>query len=349
MAGLVGVSIALLLAVVVVTNVGYFNTRRALKGEAQQRQRAEATASLAQEALDRVVERLSPAMTSQSLQLKIDGTSQTSVEIPAPPVLSKEMASLLAEMMPFYDRLARQTGDDAPLRLRAADANRRLADIRQRLGQYEQAHAAYSKAIAMYQELSSRLGGDVDIKVRIAGVYNELGRLYRSTQQFDSARESHLQVLSILESTSSDSGPASPEARYELAQAYYLLGTRIPEQAVLPPPRPLPGDGFLARQLPGDDPREAGPPPHGSPGEDSPGHGPPQGRGPHSPLEAFLSDSASAAAWTRIRRSLATARGAAGVPGQGGRPVHEPGPAGFRKSTLPAGCWPCVAVTAIPM
>jgi eukaryotic-like serine/threonine-protein kinase len=277
-AALAGISLALLLAVAIVANVGYFSTKRALKGEAQQRQRAEATASLAQEALDRLVERLSPAITSQTLQLKINGTSQTSVEIAAPPILSKETASLLGEMLPFYDRLAQQVGDDVPLRLRAADANRRLADIRQRLGQYEQAHAAYSKAIAMYQELSSRVAEDEHIKIRIAGVYNELGRLYRSTQQFDSARESHLHVLSIVGDGSSGGRPARPEARYELAQAYYRLGTWIPEQAGPPPPRPPPDGGSPAHRTPGDDLHDDGPP----------GHGLSLDRGPYSPVAGFL-------------------------------------------------------------
>ena len=62
-------------------------------------------------------------------------------------------------MLPFYDRLARQTGNGDKLRAETAEANRRVGAIRQRLGQLEEAAKAYQRAIALYEELRRRLAG----------------------------------------------------------------------------------------------------------------------------------------------------------------------------------------------
>lgn len=276
MASLAATSLVLLLAVAVVANIGYFTATRALRGEAQQRDRAESIALLAQEALDRVIDRMSPSASPQVTSLSIEGTSQTTVQIAVPPVVSKEAAALLEEMLPFYDRLAERTGGDVALQLRSADANRRLADIRQRLGQYDKAVVAYRKAIELYQQQPAQSGNDV--AVRIASVYNELGHLYRSTSQPDQARRSHMQALSILEPIVARKGSVAASARFELARTCYFLGTRIPDQAAPraphpPPPPDGPPDG------PG--PRPLGPgmrPPMPPPAPDGPQEPPAQQR-----------------------------------------------------------------------
>ncbi len=187
-AGLAGTSLLLLLAVAIVANVGYFAAKQALRGEARQRNRAESIAMLAQEALGRIVDRLSPAA-PQVASLSVGGTSQTTVEIPTPPIVSKEAASLLEDMLPFYDRLADQTPDDAAFQRRVADANRRLGDISQRLGQYDKAVAAYRKAISLYHQQSASVQQETDAAAHTANIYNELGRLYRSTRQVQEARQ----------------------------------------------------------------------------------------------------------------------------------------------------------------
>ena len=109
LASLAGTSLFLLVLVAVVASVGYVRTKRALHGEALQRAKAEANAGLAIEALDRIFERLSP---TRMLTLpQIEGRSGEFVEVPSSPILSKEAAALLEEMLPFYDRLAQQTGN----------------------------------------------------------------------------------------------------------------------------------------------------------------------------------------------------------------------------------------------
>ena len=266
-AGLVGSTLLLLILVAVVGWLGYVHTKSALEGEARQRASAEANAELTAEALDRIFERFSPARPLASSRLTVGGIRGTTVEVATAPVLSKQAAALLEEMLVFYGRLAKQGADQTRLRRRAANANRRVGDIRQRLGQYERAAAAYHRAIAMYRQLAGQSPASADLGLEIPKIQNELGRLYRSTRRHDRSRQAHLEALAILQAAS---GPAQApaEVRYELARTYYLLGTRE---------RPDPGS------RPGGPPaHHRGPPPEllwlGPPAPDGPpGAKPPKG------------------------------------------------------------------------
>ncbi len=219
--------------VAVVASVGYVRTRRALDSEAAQRAQAQANADLALETLDRVFERFAPRSGPGMSELALGGAGGPSVEITDPPPLSPEAAALLEGMLPFYDRLAAQTGDEDVVRRKIADANRRLGDIRQRLGQYEQAIAAYRRAVDIYESLSAT-------PVTVAAALNELGALQRVLRRTAEAQQAHQQALDLL------SKAATASARFELARTCFFLGTK---------PRPEPG----ARPAGPDRPAEAGP------------------------------------------------------------------------------------------
>ena len=260
-AALTGVTLFLIVLVAVVATVGYVRTTNALAGEERQREKAEANTELAIEALDRIFDRFSPGPTVARSELTVEGVEEGGIEIPSAPVLSKEAAALLEDMLTFYDRLASQASDEIELHQKVAEANRRVGDIRQHLGQQDEAIAAYRRAIDMYRALGRRTSREADLDVEIARVHNELGRLYRSMRRLSDARGSHVEALAILEPLLPD-GSARPEIRYELARTHYFLGTRN---------RPEPG------------PEPHGPefdsPPPDAPGPGGPGFGPPPGRG----------------------------------------------------------------------
>ncbi len=153
-AGLAGTTLFLLVLVAIVASVGYLRTRSALQGEADQRANAQANADLAIEAIDRIFARFSPNLTILHPQHTLESGEGNTAEVAGPPVLSKEAAALLEELLPFYDRLAQQTGDAVGLREKTAQAQRRVAAIRQRLGQFDQAVQAYQQAIAVFEGLS---------------------------------------------------------------------------------------------------------------------------------------------------------------------------------------------------
>ena len=225
LASLTGLRSFLLMMVAVVASVGYVRTKRALRGEALQRAKAEANAGLAIEALDRMFERFSPSRMRVPPQLLMEGAQSEGVNVPSSPILSREAAALLEEMLPFYDRLAQQTGNDGKLRAETAEANRRVGAIRQRLGQFDEAVKAYRRAIALYQELRAGLPAEPMLKLQMAQIENELGRLYTARQQMTEAREAHLAALALLQGDGAL--PSAPAVlRFELARTHYFLGTQ---------------------------------------------------------------------------------------------------------------------------
>jgi tetratricopeptide (TPR) repeat protein len=165
--------------------------------------------------------------TGMRAQPDVAGLGETA-DVPKTPVLSKDTAALLEEMLPFYDRLAQQTGNRNDLQLRTAEANWRVGAIRQRLGQYPEAIKAYQNAIMLFAQLSAYDGATRTL--RIAQIQNELGRLFTSQRNSAKARESHLAALNLLQPVDNASAPQA--LHFELARTCYFLG--VPE-------RPLPG------------------------------------------------------------------------------------------------------------
>lgn len=286
-AALTGATLLLLVAVAAATTVGYVRTNRALKGEAAQRQKAEAVAMLAQEALDRVFDRLGPARAFRRPESTMSGTGSVEMAIPSPPVISKETAALLEEMLPFFDRLADQTGEDTELRRKTAEANRRVGDIRQLLGQYDQAVEAYRRAIGIYEGSGDRPGAHANPRLKIAEVYNELGRLYRAKRQLTEANDSHSRALSVLQSIpATTTRPA--ELRYELARTYYFMGTPVLAEPGSRPPGPR---GESPRRAPPRGPEhEPPPPPEEASPPDRPPPRPPQDSPPDRPRRTAVDD-----------------------------------------------------------
>ena len=224
LASLTGATLCLLILVAVVASIGYLRTKAALHGEALQRAKAEANASLAIEALDRIFDQASPTRIRILPPLATPGAGGEDIAGPSSPALSKEAAALLEEMLPFYDRLAQQTGNDGTLRARTAEANRRVGAIRQRLGQFDAAAKAYQRAIALYQQLNPGSPPSANYKLETARIENELGRLFTSRQQVAEARQAHLAALALLEAEAAL--PTAPTAvRFELARTCYFLGT----------------------------------------------------------------------------------------------------------------------------
>jgi eukaryotic-like serine/threonine-protein kinase len=258
-AALAGTTLFLLVLAALVASIGYVRTRNALRGEADQRANAQASADLAVEAIDRIFERFSPNPTILRPQLTLESTEGKTIEVPSPPVLSKEAAALLEELLPFYDRLAQQTGNETALRERTAQANRRVAAIRQRLGQFDQAVTAYQEAIGVFEELGARSASPGAYKLEIAGIENELGRMYQSQRRRGEAHQCHQAALQILEPVSRDA--PSVEVRYELARTYYLLGLRE---------RPLPDSNPSGSRPGGAQDRRRGPGVDAPPPEEAP-------------------------------------------------------------------------------
>jgi eukaryotic-like serine/threonine-protein kinase len=252
-ASLAGTALGLLVLVAVVSSAAYVRTARAnkeveqantelkrvLEAEQRQREHAEGTSALALKALNRIYERFAPNRIVVTPEVTVEG-SEEGVEVPVQPVLSKEAAPLLEELLVFYERLAEQGSEYPRLRSQAAEANHRIGDIHQRLGHFEQAAAAYQRAIRL-RETTRDGPGDATARVKLARSHNELGRVHAASQQPEEARRDHATALAILTGSPPDLA-RRPEYRYELARTNYFQARRPGYRGESRPGRP-PGGG----------------------------------------------------------------------------------------------------------
>jgi eukaryotic-like serine/threonine-protein kinase len=230
--------------------------KRALGAEQTQRERAENTSAAALEAMNRIYDRFAPNRIIVAPSLPADGSSEDRIDLPPQPILSPEAVPLLEELLEFYEQFAREGSDRPRLQTPAAEAEQRIGDIRQRLGQLEPAIAAYRQALELYAHAPAE-GRSETIRIKVARTYNELGRALWALQRTDEARDAHGHALTMLTEAPKECA-ARPECRYELARTYYLQSQReFTGEPPGPPPGPKPDRG--------------------------PGRGPDGGRGPEGP------------------------------------------------------------------
>jgi serine/threonine protein kinase/tetratricopeptide (TPR) repeat protein len=208
---------------------------KALNGEKEQRQRAEATATVALEVLEQIFERLAPDRIVAASQLTVASADGEQVEVAMQPTLSPETAALLEKLLVFYDRLTAQGNKDSKVRRQAAKANRRVGDIQLLLGQTEHALDGYQRSAALYRELLQQFPDDAGLVTELAGVHNARGQAYRKDNQPGKAKEAHLAAIEVLTSPAVASAPPA-QVRYELARTYFYLSKVALEPTHAPPP-----------------------------------------------------------------------------------------------------------------
>jgi tetratricopeptide (TPR) repeat protein len=235
LAAVSAVAAVLLLVVGATALTGSIQTRRAHAAATTALGRAEATSRLALAALEDIYLQLSPErvwISSNSepggdvcpcVGLRSTAGSAASEPRPIRPVqVSQETASLLQNLLVFYDRLAEQVPSSTQVLFESAIASRRVGDIRQRLGQMDQAEHEYARAVAKLTALNGQPDADVAIRGELARTYNELGNVRSAKFEYARAHEMHRRALSALGSSERTAGLPS-EYRYELARTLYFL------------------------------------------------------------------------------------------------------------------------------
>ena len=229
---------SLLIAIGGVGLSGHLQTRLAYTKARAALTDAEATSRLALDVLDDIYLQLSPdrvwilsdagggGEVCVCLGLRSSAGSVSSTERAAMQVqASEETASLLEGLMVFYDRLAERAGNDSEVMLQSAIASRRVGDIRQLLGQLDEAEGEYARAIQKLKALSARPNANTEIHVELARNYNELGNVQSVRFEPGGAYESHRMAIAVLESCE-PAGELPAEYRYELARTLYLLANK---------------------------------------------------------------------------------------------------------------------------
>jgi serine/threonine protein kinase len=276
-ATLAAVVFGLLVLTSVVALAAYFHTAaanqsitKALAAEQAEREHAERTSARALEALNRIYDRFAPNRILVTPALPAESAAEEAIELPPQPILSPEAVPLLEELLGFYEQLAQEGSEYPKLQAQAAEANQRIGDIHQKLGRFEQASAAYLKAIDLYQRPSAELLGGA-VRIKIARTFNELGRALQALQRTDESRQAHDRALTALLEAPKDSA-TRPEYRYELARTDYFQARR---DLLLGPP------GSDANRPPDSEGRGRGGPRGSGRGDAGRrGRGGPDGRGP---------------------------------------------------------------------
>jgi tetratricopeptide (TPR) repeat protein len=200
--------------------------RKALAAEQAERERAEQMSASALGTLNRIYEEFAPNRIVVTPGLPAESGTEDGLDLPPQPVLSPGVVPLLEELLGFYEQFARSGSDYPRLQGQAAAANQRIGDIRQRLGQFEPAIAAYRKALELYTRLPPTDAAEA-ARIKTARTYNELGRALRALQRTDEAEDAHVQALQTLTTVPKEVA-SRPECRYELARTYYLQSQRGP-------------------------------------------------------------------------------------------------------------------------
>ena len=231
LAALSATAIASLLLLAITSTVGYFRVDAALKSEKTQRSKAEEVSDIAWNALDETFQRLSPRRITGISAVILESEDGEQIDIPYQPSVSPQTAALLETLVLAYQDLADQGAADASAaeqlvsQQKIAVAHRRVGDMRQRLGQYQEGIAAYTSALTLLKESVATPLSNWRIETEIASVHTDLANAHRSLQNFTASQEHHEQALSFLEKAVSAAHPGA-ETRYQLALALYCGATR---------------------------------------------------------------------------------------------------------------------------
>ncbi len=224
----------LLLSIAMIATMAYMRVRNAeadtlaaLAGETRQRQRAETNLSVAESVLDTIFNGLAPRGLADSGGM--EESNETSEVIPAgidaAVSVSRENAALLGHLLDFYRRLSTQEGKSKSLMLKTADAQRRLGEIHERLGQLTQAEAAFRAAIDTLQALSKGDGPSPRVLLPSMECRNELAQLLIRANRGREAASLLQEVQADLARTVS--GSRNRQFAFELAKSHYLFSRTI--------------------------------------------------------------------------------------------------------------------------
>ena len=200
---------------------GYVTSSIALKNEKISRQKAVATLDISLKALDRMFERF-----TTNGELGYSGGNELML-------ITDETALFFENLTGVYRDLSIVDSDDPRIKLDALRAGRRVGEIQQQLGNFEEATTAYEKAIESNKRLMNSLPQfETELRRELALVYNQLGKLSLLQRMPEKVTTYHLAAIGELQkalvplNAKSDTEEIA-KIRFETAESYYLLGRRV--------------------------------------------------------------------------------------------------------------------------
>ena len=223
-------SAVLLGVVAVVSSVANYRTKSALNAaedarvEAEnaeteantQRELAEKNLTMATGAMEEIVEKVA----SRGVPIPLEPSTAEEQAAYAQATLTAADAELLQSVLEFFSQLAKE--NQADLTVETANAQRRIGEIRMRLGQLDQARGGFAAALASYEILSSRAPEGTEHILARAEILNELGVVAIKAGDVKTALDSHLEARRLLERSVS-----LPQHQLELARTLNYVGSVV--------------------------------------------------------------------------------------------------------------------------
>jgi serine/threonine-protein kinase len=156
-------------------------------------------------------QRTREALDDMSSQVIEDWLSQRAELEPA-------QRAFLEKALASYEVFAAESGQTREVRESVADAHQRVGQIHLRLGQHEEAEAAYLRAKEFYARLSSDFPALPEYRKELARSSNNLGILLSETNRLEEAEVAYQDALVVLRQLAADF-PAEPKYRQALAQS----------------------------------------------------------------------------------------------------------------------------------
>jgi serine/threonine protein kinase/tetratricopeptide (TPR) repeat protein len=185
--------------------------RQALENEAEanrerdeavaQRERADRNYELARQAVDNYLSKVTDNERLQQADLH---------------AMRKE---LLESALPFYEKFARQEGDDPAGAAERGRAYHRLGRVRETLGEHEEARADFGQMDTIFAPLAAAHPDVPDFRRYLALSRFELARSLTNTNQFIESDKPRREALAIQEKLVADF-PTVPDYRKELAETH---------------------------------------------------------------------------------------------------------------------------------
>jgi serine/threonine protein kinase len=171
-AALTATALAFFVLAAVVGWIGYANTQEALQREEQQgqearqaRHQAEQNVQLAREAFEDIFNTLGQGEHEVAVPGRFgDG--------PGVPPASAGDAALLKSILQFYDRFAARNATNPGLQKEAARGYRRVGEIYQRWGRFDEAQAAYLQAARLLEKLVAEFPAEARYRYELALTYS---------------------------------------------------------------------------------------------------------------------------------------------------------------------------------
>jgi serine/threonine-protein kinase len=157
--------------------------------------------------------------------------------------LEPAQRAFLEKALAYYEDFAAESGQTEEVRQGVADAHRRVANIRRRLGQHGEAEVAYRWAVGLFERLAAEFPAAPQYRQDLALSHKSLGNLLADTGRHKEAEEAYHHAIDLYKPLV-EGFPGVPQYRQQLAMTHNGLGILLKDMG-----RPKEAEGAYREAL----------------------------------------------------------------------------------------------------